>query len=121
MRKIVTVFAALVIGAVGAFGLAIGGATADPGGGAVVINDQGCGLLDGNGGFAVADSDHAVVTPSGNGVLKCKADVTPSAAGGAAHFDFASTGLLCGTPAGLTDDWHETVPASGQATLTCKV
>ncbi len=89
--------------------------------GAVVINDKGCGLLDGNGGFAVADSDHAVVTPSGNGVLKCKAEVTPPASGHAEHFDFESTGLLCGTPAGTTEDWKEAVSASGQATLTCKV
>ncbi len=88
---------------------------------ALVINDLGCNLLDGNGGFAYTDSSHAVVTPSGNGVLKCKADVTPPAGGRAAQFDKDNTGLLCSTPAGVTADWRETVSASGQATLTCKV
>ena len=89
--------------------------------GALVINDLGCGMLDGNGGFAFADSSHAVVTPSANGMLKCKADVTPPAGGRAVQFDNENTGLLCGTPAGTTADWRETVSASGQAILTCKV
>jgi hypothetical protein len=114
-------FAAVLLALAAAAGgtvLVVSPASAD---GAVVIDDAGCGLLDGDGGFAVADSDHAVVTPSGNGVLKCKAEVTPPSSGQAAHFDFGSTGLLCGTPAGVTDDWKETVSASGEATLTCKV
>lgn len=121
MRKFIAVALLVLATIVGGTALVTSAAGADPGGGAVVINDQGCGLLDGNGGFAVADSDHAVVTPSGNGVLKCKADVTPPSSGQATHFDFGSTGLLCGTPAGVTDDWKETVSASGEATLTCKV
>jgi len=118
LRKFITIVLLALALLAGGTALAVSPASAD---GAVVINDQGCGLLDGDGGFAVADSDHAVVTPSGNGVLKCKADVTVPSSGQAAHFDFASTGLLCNTPAGVTDDWRETVSASGQATLTCKV
>jgi hypothetical protein len=96
--------------------------------GAVVINDQGCGLFDGNGGFAFADSDHVVVTPSGNQHLKCRADVTPPASGKAVHYDTDNNpfgpGTVCAivTPAGFvtTEDWRETVSASGRATLTCK-
>ena len=89
--------------------------------GAVVINDQGCSLLDGNGAFAAADSDHAVITPSGNGVLKCKATVAPPAGGKAVQWNLTNTGVFCSTLAGFTDDWRETVSASGEATLTCKV
>jgi hypothetical protein len=41
------------------------------------------------------------------------------------QFDFASTGARCiieamdGVP--ITEDWHETVSASGKATIVCKV
>lgn len=87
--------------------------------GAVHISDFGCGMLDGNSSFVFTDSSRVVITPSGNGNLVCKADVTPSSSGGAARFDFDSTGLLCGTINGFTDKWHETVSASGKATLTC--
>ena len=89
--------------------------------GALVINDQGCGLLDGNGGGVSADSDHAVVTPSGNGVLKCKVAGVSNSTGKAVQWSFANTGYSCSTPAGSTTDWHETVSADGNATLTCHV
>lgn len=89
---------------------------------AVVISDVGCGLLDGNGGSATADSSQSVTTSSGNGTLSCKASVDPASSGKAVHWDFSNTGLLCGTVAGtFTDDWQETVSASGQATLSCHV
>lgn len=89
--------------------------------GAIVIHDGGCSLLDGNGAGVTADSSHAVVTPSGNGVLVCKVKGVPNATGRAVRFDAASTGLSCGTAAGSTQDWHETVSASGNATLVCNV
>lgn len=89
--------------------------------GAIVINDGGCALLNGDGGGVVADSSHAVVTPSGNGVLVCKVKGVANSTGRAVRFDFASTGLSCGTAAGSTQDWHETVSASGNATLVCNV
>jgi hypothetical protein len=89
--------------------------------GALVIKDFGCAMLDGNGGFALADSSHAVLTSNGNGEFRCRAEVTAAATGKAAHLDFASTGLSCSTLAGATTDWSEVVSASGQATLTCNV
>lgn len=96
---------------------------------ALVINPAGsCGLLDGNGGFAFTTDTKIIVTQSdnNNSKLTCKATVTPSSAGNAARFDSGSTGgLPCGffTPSGLqlTDQWNETVSASGEATLTCHV
>ena len=89
--------------------------------GAIVIKDGGCSLLDGNGGFVSADSSQSVVTPSGNGVLICKVKGVPNSTGRAVRHDFASTGISCGTAAGSTQDWHETVSASGNATLVCPV
>lgn len=96
---------------------------------AVVVNPAGgCSLFDGNGNFAFTTDTKVTATQSNNdnSKLTCKADVTPSAAGGAARFDSASTGgILCGivSPFGfqVTDQWHETVSASGEATLTCHV
>jgi len=89
--------------------------------GAVVIHSMGCNLLDGDGAIVGADSGRAVVTPSGNGTLVCKVKGVANSTGSAVRYDFASTGILCGTPAGVTDDWHETVSASGNATLVCSV
>lgn len=95
---------------------------------AVVINPAGgCNLFDGNGGFAFTTDTKMTATQSNNSNSKftCKATVTPATAGGAARFDNASTGALCvilnpfGTQ--LTNQWHETVSASGEATLTCHV
>ncbi len=114
------------IGTAGAVGAALltaslfaaGTASAD---GAIVIKDSTCGLLDGNGAPTLADLSHAVITPSGNNVLKCSATVTAPASGQAAHFDFTTFASPCETPSGTTNDWMETVSASGQATLTCKV
>jgi hypothetical protein len=91
--------------------------------GAVVVNDLGCGLFDGNGGAVVSDESHSVITmnKNGNGVAVCKATVTPSSTGKTVHYNNASTGGLCETPAGFTDDWQETVSADGQATVSCHV
>jgi len=101
-----------------------GAASADP---AVVIRGDGCGLFDGNGDFAFTTDTQIVATQSqdGNAHLRCQADVPPSSSGGAAKFDFESTGSFCGilTPFDfeVTDQWHETVSASGKATLICHV
>ena len=84
---------------------------------ATITKDFGCGLLDGNGGFVFTDASHSVVTSNGNGTLKCSAAGVPNSTGSAVQYnDFG-----CNTPAGFTTDMHETVSASGQATLTCKV
>ena len=95
---------------------------------AVVINPAGgCGLADGNGNLVFTTDSKAVVTQNNNSntMFQCQADVPPSASGSAARLDFASTGIFCGvyTSHGLdiTEQWHETISASGQATLICLV
>ncbi len=103
--------------------LASASAFAEP---ALVIRDEGCGMLNGNGQVVFTTETHRVVTNSANGnaVFRCNATVAPASSGRAAHFDFNSTGLLCaiGTASGieLTDDWNNVVSASGEARLTCR-
>ena len=57
-----------------------------------------------------------------NGIFVCQGGVTPSDDGKAVNYSGKrNVGTLCfvpGTSFG-TDDWHEVVSASGQATLAC--
>lgn len=115
----------LILAAATLFALAAPVANAAP---ALVINPAGgCTLFDGNGSFAFTNDTKVIATQSNNNnsKLTCKATVTPSSAGNAARFDFGSTGILCGIPNPLgfqtTNQWHQTVSASGEATLTCHV
>jgi hypothetical protein len=85
-------------------------------------------LFDGNGnlGQATGARTHIVCTPSGNVNAFCKADVTPPSSGKTAQFDFSSKKDFCFVvcPDGKavkTSDWQETVSASGEATLQCKI
>jgi hypothetical protein len=91
--------------------------------GAVVINDQGCALLDGDGNSISTSESHAVITNSKNGntLLKCSVKGVANSTGKAVHFDFDNTGITCATNSGSTENWHETVSASGNATLTCRI
>ena len=108
MKKLIIPFIALVIASV----TFISFKTVAP---ATVINDFGCTLYDGDGGFAFADASHAVINSNGD-FIKCKATVVNSQGKAVRYDDF-----LCGTLTGVTSDSHETVSASGQATLTCRI
>ena len=88
--------------------------------GAVHIGPTTCGVLDGDGNIILADGN-AVITPFGNGNLKCQVKLADNSTGRAVTYDYENTGLLCNvTGAGLTDKWHETVSKSGNVTLQCK-
>ena len=96
---------------------------------AVVLNPAGgCGLFDGNAFIVFTTDSRSVSTQSQNqnAVLKCHASVTAPASGTAVRFDAISTGLACFIASPLppfiiiTNDWEETVSASGQATITCR-
>ncbi|RAH84239.1 hypothetical protein BO86DRAFT_377027 [Aspergillus japonicus CBS 114.51] len=91
-------------------------ALADP---AVQITDLGCNLKDGNGNFQFADKAHAIITSSGNRNLICKAQVAAPASGKAVIYSGKNGDGSCNAAGGFTNDWQETVSASGQATLTC--
>lgn len=90
---------------------------------AIIITDFGCGLLDGNGGFAFTTDTKTVITNDANGntILKCKATGLAHPGGAAVHWDFSNTSIPCGTFLGGTTDWKEVVTSSGNATLTCKI
>ncbi len=91
---------------------------------AVVITGESCGMLTPD-GFTLTTDTKQVSTSSSNGntMLQCKTKL-PDYTGGVQHYDQASTGSQCGilTNAGffITEDWHETISDSGQATLICK-
>jgi hypothetical protein len=101
-----------------AFGLiVVAAAHADP---AVRIDSAGCVFLDGNGSLVFFEADRTVITSAGNINTVCKGTVAPAAGGGAVTYDLESTGLVCVTFGCVTEKWHETVSANGNATVTCR-
>ncbi len=92
---------------------------------AVVITDESCGMLNGDGGFIVTTDTKRVATgsPNGNTMFQCKTQL-PDHDGGAYNFNFETNNIPCGimTQTGFvaTNDWHQVISSSGQATLTCK-
>jgi hypothetical protein len=96
---------------------------------AVVIHHSSCALLDGSGGFVSSTESNKVGTPSGVARYSCHAKRVPGATGRAIHYDSQNNpvevDLVCGIelPSGLflTTDWNETISATGNATLICRV
>jgi hypothetical protein len=98
---------------------ATGTVSADPtgsGNSAAIVRGFGCSLTDGNGNFVFTTATLSVITSSGNALTKCQADVTPSSGGTAV----ITSGFPCFVNGGYTTKTHETVSASGQATLICQ-
>jgi hypothetical protein len=94
----------------------------------MVIRDGSCTMLDGNGDTVVASNVQTTATLSENGnvTFKCSVKEAENDSGRAVRFDFASTGFTCQVPAVpfggcvTTENWHETVSKSGNATLICR-
>ena len=124
-QRLVLMAAALTVATVLGFtALAGPGAgVASASSGALVIDDLGCGLLDGNGRITYASSSHVVITQSarGNRVLKCSVKGVANSTRKAAHFDRESTGYLCNAMGVITANWRNQVSKSGNSTLTCLV
>jgi hypothetical protein len=85
---------------------------------AIVINDNQCIILDGNGDEIFPEDDAHNITTSQNSHYICEADVTPPPGGQAVHFDYGNTGLTCGDGNFI---WHETVSANGHAVVVCLI
>ena len=116
----ILLFAAmLAITAIAGFGTA----NADSGKAAVVINEFGCVILDGDGNMVRASKVHTVITNSENGnrVLKCSAKGVDNSTGKATHFDIGNTGYVCNAYGVITANWRNMVSKSGNSTLTCLV
>ena len=102
------------------FAVGISNVNAEP---AVIITDFQCAGIDGNGGSVSTTNSKVVITNSKNGVVnfKCHFSEVPNDTGKAVHHDYDSTGALCSTLTGSTDDWKMTVGRGGNAVLSCRV
>lgn len=89
--------------------------------GTVVAKDMTCMVLDADGGIAVGNQSLLMSTPGGNSMIRCTVKDVPNSTGRAVHYNYENTGMACMTAAGATTDWHETISASGNATLTCRM
>ena len=90
----------------------------------VFIDTVFCGMFDSDCATPIATQDNIIVinnNSNGNSHLRCKATVTPPAGGTAVKCNFANTGAVCFTTAGITGSWQENISASGEATLQCHV
>jgi hypothetical protein len=89
--------------------------------GSVVAKDTTCAVLDAEGRVAFGQNSMVLSTPSGHSIVKCSVTGVNNSTGRAVRHDYESTGMTCMTAAGATTDWHETISASGNATLTCRM
>jgi hypothetical protein len=113
MRRVLILVALL---AVAASFIVVGGAGANNA--AIVIHEEGgCILLDGDGNWVEADSLHWVIRKSSE-ELVCRVAGVPNSTGKAVIWNVNNTGILCYTGQ-YTDQWTETVSASGNATVHC--
>jgi hypothetical protein len=93
----------------------------------VVRSDGNCTLFDGNGMEVSGTAFKATFTQSnsGNATAQCVGDVTPSSTARAVHYNFQTTGELCvifdptTMATRTTQNWEETVSATGNARITC--
>ena len=97
------------------------------GGDGVSANGQGaiagraeCGIFtDVYGGGWADDFDAHYVVNNNGGLLNCKAAIGDPLPDRTVMFNFDNTGIVCGTPAGDTEDWAMTITPSGQVILEC--
>ena len=85
---------------------------------ASITKGFGCGVIDGDGmGVFTPDGRISVVTSSGHTTLICKAKGVANSTGSAVTF----RNFGCGTFLGFTTDSQNTVSASGNVTLRCRI
>ena len=118
-RTAAPVFAAALAASV----LAVAAPSSEAAGALVIHKGGSCSLLDGSGSLVDAGQSRSVKNKK-RGLWKCTGKVTPAAGKKAGQhkavtFSGKKTGTPCITPNGTTMRWHETVSASGHATLTC--
>jgi len=94
--------------------------------GALIIRDDVCLLVDGNGNVVLVPANlQEVRSPSGNASVKCTAQgVTPAADGSTKVFTFADLGIECGveTITGelvFTQNYRMVITRSGVANIHC--
>lgn len=87
--------------------------------GAVVINDEWCGMFDPDGNFHQIDAAKAVITKNSSGIMSCKFDDFSNSTG-KAYVVKGEAGCWSYSFPGQWADYTFVVSASGQATLTCR-
>lgn len=86
--------------------------------GAMVTRGVECGMLGASGNPIATTISQEVTTPAGIDIYTCRAtDLTKQV--GSVRWNYNDTGYYCGTSAGLTDIWQETVSSGGRAMLVC--
>lgn len=89
--------------------------------GAVVIDDDGCGMLDQYGNVTVSsDTNHRVYNSSGNGLTKC-VGTTPNDSGKAIRYSGFACLVWDGDEYITTYRSWEVIDSEGNATLTCQI
>jgi hypothetical protein len=100
---------------------------------AIIIDFDGCTLLDGDGGVVAVTTAEGVSintqSSRSNANYICTAEVAPPSNGHAAVFNIDNTGYGCGVVTNIdengvretvnTNDWHEVVSANGKAKIVC--
>ena len=117
MKKLVATLAATCVVAASAVGVAVAGE-----GGIVVDRGFACNVFDGNGNlFTTTNSVLTVYTnqQGSKAVLQCEGNGAPAPF--LQHYNFARTGLSCGTAFGSTTWWDNKVGRAGNSQLTCTV
>ena len=94
-------------------------------GGAIVVKEQGCNLIDASGDlfFDPTCDVKFVATPSGTVNASAHGSLPEGSPrpDSAVHLDFEATGIVCGTPFGTTTDWEAVVTPSGRVNVTCHI
>ena len=121
MKKKLTVLALVLVATV------VAASAAYSNNAAVIIRDNVCGVLTGTGGVLLTTDTQIVITQSANGnaLLRCRVKGVPNPTGQAITYDTNNNpffpGLACGVAGSSTQDWHQTISASGVATLVCRL
>ncbi|TNE47720.1 MAG: hypothetical protein EP344_19525 [Bacteroidetes bacterium] len=85
--------------------------------GAFITQNFQCGMFDGNGGYYIGNGVVSVINNGRQEILICNASGVPNETGRAVIYN----NFYCDTYLGQTTDSRETVSASGQASLQCKL
>ncbi len=89
---------------------------------AIVIDDAGCGFLDGYAQPFFFAASHKVSTSGGTTTVKCYATGVPRDPGKAIRYTSDSFGgATCDTRFGSTTRWWEVIDSEGNATVTCQI
>ena len=88
---------------------------------AVVIHDSGCQVLMSNGKVGALTANHDLrVYTSGPKMRMCQGRIS-NPTGRAIHLDARNTGMMCEVDGTPTNNWKETISASGHVSLICRI